>query len=636
VDEFDVDTSHLDDIAGLMGHEIGASHSGRTFDPGCFEGVHVNGHRAGLEKTGDPFDAVAHHRSTHVIGVVVGGQHAGDSHSVLFGDGAEVVDAVGRIDDQTFSGRSIADQVDEVRHLVRQAVIDGEVVTGQQLAEVEIVVDCSLVHSSSYASDVSTSRLERLVAGSRIPFGGDREAVVGEELARDFASGDSLIVVQSSGELIRVPAAVSDVVRGAVDRAVDGFEKLAEVPADATTRFYELFARGLEDDETFASIATANRADVEAARAKGRSTTRLELTPVMRTGMVEALRMWRDIGVRPDRVVSTVEHEVWTVEERLAPLGVVGFVFEGRPNVFADATGVLRGGNSVVFRIGSDALGTARAIMDSIVRPALLQSGLPDGCVSLVESPDRAAGLALFSDARLALAVARGSGEAVALLGSVARQSGIPVSLHGTGGAWMIVEASAESANVSSPVEASLDRKVCNTANVVVCVNGAHVHEVVAAADLAARRRGHDSAIVHVRRRESVGLPGPERIVEHDSDDFLSVEWEWEDRPELSVVIVADRREAIALFDLHAPRFVVSVLSGDPEALSDVYRFSNAPFVGDGFTRWVDGQYALGRPELGLSNWQAGRLFGRGGILSGDGVYTIRHLARHRDPRQRR
>ena len=46
-----------------------------------------------------------------------------------------------------------------------------------------------------------------------------------------------------------------------------------------------------------------------------------------------------------------------------APLGVVGFVFEGRPNVFADATGVLRGGNTVVFRIGSDALGTARAIV---------------------------------------------------------------------------------------------------------------------------------------------------------------------------------------------------------------------------------------------------------------------------------
>ena len=49
----------------------------------------------------------------------------------------------------------------------------------------------------------------------------------------------------------------------------------------------------------------------------------------------------------------------------------MGFVFEGRPNVFADATGVLRGGNTVVFRIGSDALGTARALMEHVVAPAI-------------------------------------------------------------------------------------------------------------------------------------------------------------------------------------------------------------------------------------------------------------------------
>ena len=55
-------------------------------------------------------------------------------------------------------------------------------------------------------------------------------------------------------------------------------------------------------------------------------------------------------------------------------------------------------------------------------------------------------------------------------------------------------------------------------------------------------------------------------------------------------------------------------------------------FVGDGFTRWVDGQYALNRPELGLSNWQFGRLFARGGVLSGDGVYTIRTRMRQVSP----
>jgi glutamate-5-semialdehyde dehydrogenase len=50
----------------------------------------------------------------------------------------------------------------------------------------------------------------------------------------------------------------------------------------------------------------------------------------------------------------------------------------------------------------------------------------------------------------------------------------------------------------------------------------------------------------------------------------------------------------------------------------------------------VDGQYALNRPELGLSNWQAGRLFARGGVLSGDGIYTVRARMRQSDPGLRR
>ena len=156
----------------------------------------------------------------------------------------------------------------------------------------------------------------------------------------------------------------------------------------------------------------------------------------------------------------------WSVEARRAPLGIVGFVFEGRPNVFADAAGVLRTGNAVVMRIGSDALRTAEAITADALEPALAAAGLPPGAVSLVRSPDSAAGWALFDDRRLALAVARGSGQAVAKLGAVARQAGTPVSLHGTGGAWLIAGESADPARLRASVLHSLDRKVCNTLNV--------------------------------------------------------------------------------------------------------------------------------------------------------------------------
>jgi glutamate-5-semialdehyde dehydrogenase len=77
---------------------------------------------------------------------------------------------------------------------------------------------------------------------------------------------------------------------------------------------------------------------------------------------------------------------------------------------------------------------------------------------------------------------------------------------------------------------------------------------------------------------------------------------------------------------------VVSLISEDQEAAQNYFDTLNAPFCGNGFTRWVDGQYSLNRPELGLSNWEDGRLFARGGILSGDGVYTIRLRVIQDDP----
>jgi glutamate-5-semialdehyde dehydrogenase len=93
-------------------------------------------------------------------------------------------------------------------------------------------------------------------------------------------------------------------------------------------------------------------------------------------------------------------------------------------------------------------------------------------------------------------------------------------------------------------------------------------------------------------------------------------------------VFVDDVAHAVRLFNAHSPQFVASLLSPDPAEQQSFYASINAPFVGDDHTRWVDGQVALGRPELGLSNWQHGRLLARGGILTGDGIYSIRTRAR--------
>lgn len=477
---------------------------------------------------------------------------------------------------------------------------------------------------------MSTGQLAFLTPGQLVPFGGDRVAVVSDELAASFRAGDRLVVVQDTGDLLHIPAAEHARVDAAVTSALDAFHALAGVTDEQISAFFAGFADRLGDDVVFEAIGAANAADVAAAEARGRSTTRLVLSPKMRADMVSGLRVWQEADGARDVQLTEVRHAKWTVETRRAPLGVVGFVFEGRPNVFADATGVLRTGNTVVFRIGSDALGTARAIMSAAVVPALEAAGLPVGAVQLIDATAHAAGWALFADARLGLAVARGSGHAVAQLGAVARQHGVPASLHGTGGAWMVVAADADPDQLALAVRHSLDRKVCNTLNVCCLVReGAdRLAPVVLSAGRAAAAARGARLVVHATP-SAAAVAGPDAIAQDEAE--LGTEWEWEHDPELTLVVVDDIAHAVALFNRHSPRFAASLVSGDPAAHERFYATVDAPFVGNGFTRWVDGQFAFDRPELGLSNWQGGRLFGRGGVLSGDSVHTVRTRALVRD-----
>ncbi len=502
-------------------------------------------------------------------------------------------------------------------------------------------------HAARTLCAVSVPRpLERLSAGQPIVFGGDRVVEVGDDLAAAFRSGDRLVVVQETGDLLHVPAADHAVAATAVTAAGEAFAALARCTDDQITEFYDQFARRLADDASAGPVLAANVEDVNRAEKAGRSTTRLVLSERMRQDMVDGLRSWRDADLRRDVELRRIEHDGWSVEARRAPLGVVGFVFEGRPNVFADATGVLRTGNTVVMRIGSDALATADAIVTHALDPALVDAGLPPGTVSLVRAPSRAAGWAMFADQRLALAVARGSGAAVAQLGAVARQAGTPVSLHGTGGAWIVAGVHADRAEFRAAVVHSLDRKVCNTLN-VCCIPADRVDLVdvfLDALDAAAAARD-TSARLHVEESSrhvvaAARFDDKVAIRRADGDHVepaASVIGVGGPRPGVGVGGIARgharghggrRRRCRALQRATARGSSRPWSATDVEEVDRFYAAVDAPFVGDGFTRWVDGQYALDTPELGLANWQGGRLLARGAILSGDSVHTVRHRAR--------
>ena len=495
---------------------------------------------------------------------------------------------------------------------------------------------------SEMLPDSVTTELTELQPGMTVLFGGNRLARVPDEIVERFQPGDRLLVVQHTGEILHAPRREWEIAEAAVSDARAAFEGLNAAPDSSITEFFDQFARRLGDENVWSEIERANAADVDQAKSRGRSTTRLAVSPGMRSDMIAGLHGWRDTPSSRGVVLETTTHDGWRVEQVRSGYGVVGFVFEGRPNVFADATGVLRGGNTTVLRIGSDALGTARSIVNSALAPALVAAGLPEKSVSLVESESHAAGWALFSNPKLGLAVARGSGRSVALLGSLASQVGVPVSLHGTGGAWIIADDTADVGKLRDAVFHSTDRKVCNTVNTICLPRtraGEFVPIVLEALEKRGRVIGHGFKL-HVAKGDELFVPsdlfhrttqvmragGPveEPIAETLAHDRLGREWEWEATPEVSLKLTHEVAEAIHLFNTQSPRFAASLISEDPAAFGRFFDQIDAPFVGNGFTRWVDGQYALDRPELGLSNWEYGRLFARSGILSGDSVFTVR------------
>jgi glutamate-5-semialdehyde dehydrogenase len=485
-------------------------------------------------------------------------------------------------------------------------------------------------------------QLERLTSGMLIPFGGDRAASVPADLASAFQAGDMLVVCQTDGALLHIPADIRRAVSDDISAASAAFKALSSRSDGQIVTFFEEFVVSLENDAIWSRIIAANDCDVARAIASGRPTGRLALSPSARDGMIRGLRGWAASEGDRHVDIDTRQHDGWTLSVSGAPVGIVGFVFEGRPNVLVDATGVLRNGNTAVIRIGRDASETAQCMMAHAIRPALSRSGLPDDAVRLVACQDRAGTWAMLSDRRLGLAVIRGSGPAVAQLGDVARQCGVAVSVHGTGGAWLIGDARADRARFASAIACSLDRKVCNTLN-VCCIDRSRVADLVPALLEALERaaspiggfrihvlEGSESALpvglfstIVATAREGAVVDEP--VATTLPYARLSTEWEWSETPEISFVVVDGLDEAIGLFNQHSPRFVASLISEDRTAQKRFFDAVDAPFVGNGFTRWADGQYALDTPELGLSNWEQGRPLGRGAILSGNDIFSLRY-----------
>jgi glutamate-5-semialdehyde dehydrogenase len=146
-------------------------------------------------------------------------------------------------------------------------------------------------------------------------------------------------------------------------------------------------------------------------------------------------------------------------------------VFEARPNVTVDvASQVLKARSAAVLRTGSAALGSARALVDLVIAPALERNGVPAAAVQLVPTPGHAGAEALVGLPDLVpLVVVRGSGEVTRKLSALGATAGTRVLAHADGGGVLYLDASADPADVTRLVTDSTDRLgVCNRLNLLL------------------------------------------------------------------------------------------------------------------------------------------------------------------------
>jgi glutamate-5-semialdehyde dehydrogenase len=352
-------------------------------------------------------------------------------------------------------------------------------------------------------------------------------------------------------------------------------------------------ARGLE--EKTAAIIEANRADLERARAAGVTRAfldRLTLTDVRLEAMAAGLR---EIAALPDPVGETVE--VWRRPNGLeisrvrTPLGVIGFIYEARPNVTVDAAGLcVKSGNAVILRGGSEAI-ESNALIAAVLAKAMEKTGAPPDALQFIDVTDReAVAVMLRQDALIDLVIPRG-GEA--FVRWVAEHSRVPVLKHDKGLVHVYVDAAA---NLDMATTIVLNAKthrpsVCNAMETLL------VDRAVADRFLPVVAARLTEAGVELR-----GCPETVRRVPQ-ARPATPADWDEEYLDLILAVRVVDGLdEAIAHIRRHSTGVAETIVTND---LGRARRFTRevdaAAVLVNASTRLVDGnQFGMGA-EMGIS-----------------------------------
>lgn len=351
------------------------------------------------------------------------------------------------------------------------------------------------------------------------------------------------------------------------------------------------------------TLLTANAKDVARGRDAGLTAAmldRLTLDATRIDAVAEGLEIMAELPDPVDETVATWKRpNGLEISQVRVPLGVVGIIYESRPNVTADAAGLcVKAGNAVLLKGGSEAFETNGAIVD-VLAHAFAEAGLPDAAVQLVRSTDRdAVRLLLQQDEYVDVIIPRGGEE---LIRAVTRASSIPVIQHFSGLCHTYVDAAADLDKAQRVcLNAKLQRPwVCNAMETLL------VHERVAADFLPDFVTRLEDGGVEVRGCERTRRLVP-RVAAATETDWRT---EYLDKI-LAVKIVASLDEAVEFINTNGSGLADAIMSED---YSNVRRFlrevDSATVYANASTRFTDGfEFGFGA-EVGIST---NRLHARG------------------------
>lgn len=377
------------------------------------------------------------------------------------------------------------------------------------------------------------------------------------------------------------------------ERARDAARLLATLSTQVKNDALEAMAQALVDRQ--AELMAANAEDVEAGRQSGLTEAlidRLTLNEKRIADMAEGLRQ---VAALPDPVGEVIEG--WKrpngleIRKVRVPMGVIGIIYESRPNVTVDAAGLcLKAGNAVILRGGSEAIRSNVALV-RVIGEAATAAGAPEGSIELIETTDRAAARELMRmNEYVDVLIPRGG---VGLIRNVVENSTCPAIETGAGVCHLYVDRAADLEMAERvAVNAKVQRpSVCNAIETLL------VHREVAPHFL--------PSVARQLREQGVELRGCEATRKIVADAAAATEEDWSAEYLaliLAVRVVDDLEQAVAHITRYGTRHSEAIITTDYGAARQFVDTVDAACVYvNASTRFTDGfEFGLGA-EIGIS-----------------------------------